>query len=129
MSKSPQWLVRASICSIAILCSPAFAKPAATVTAVTYIDAIPDQFVAGNEEKAQVLLRAMDSDTQKDPGLISFTVLQEIERPNHFTLLEVWKDEKALNAHEQAAHTRQFRNDLQPLIGSPYDTLVTKAMN
>jgi quinol monooxygenase YgiN len=129
MSKRPQWLVRASICSIAILCSPAFAKPAAPVTAVTYIDAIPDQFVAGNEEKAQGLLKTMNSDTQKEPGLLSFTVLQEIDRPNHFTLLEVWKNETAFNAHEQAAHTRQFRNDLQPLIGSPYDTLVTKTMN
>jgi len=58
--------------------------------------------------------------------LISFTILQEPARPNHFTLLEVWENEKAFDAHELAPHTRAFRNDLQPLIGSPYDTLVTK---
>jgi quinol monooxygenase YgiN len=96
------------------------------VTAITYIDAIPDQFVPQNEEKARALLKQMNADTQNDPGLVSFTILRETGRPNHFTLLEVWKTDAAFNAHLAAAHTRAFRNALQPLIGSPYATFVTR---
>jgi quinol monooxygenase YgiN len=96
------------------------------VTAITYIDAIPDQFVPQNEEKARALLKQMNADTQHDPGLVSFTILRETGRPNHFTLLEVWKTDAAFNAHLAAAHTRAFRDALQPLIGSPYATFVTR---
>ncbi|WP_158601885.1 putative quinol monooxygenase [Pararobbsia silviterrae] len=95
------------------------------MTAVTFIDVIPNQFVPGNEDKAQVLLKQMNADTQRDPGLVSFAILQETLHGNHFTLYEVWKDERAFDAHTQAAHTREFRSDLQPLIGSPYETIVT----
>jgi quinol monooxygenase YgiN len=109
------------------LAHAATAAPASReVTAVTYIDAIPDQFVPQNEEKARALLKQMNADTQHDPGLVSFTILRETGRPNHFTLLEVWRTDAAFNAHLASAHTRAFRNALQPLIGSPYATFVTR---
>jgi quinol monooxygenase YgiN len=103
----------------------AMAAPSQAVTAVTFIDVIPNQFVAGNEDKAHVLLEKMNADTQGDSGLVSFSILQESAHPNHFTLYEVWKNSQAFESHTQAAHTLEFRNDLQPLIGSPYETLVT----
>jgi quinol monooxygenase YgiN len=104
------------------------AQAAEPVTVMTLIDAIPDQFVPQNEEKAQALLKQMNSDTQGEPGLVSFTILRETVHPNHFALLETWKSEADYDKHLAAAHTRKFRNDLQPLIGSPYDTIVTTAM-
>jgi quinol monooxygenase YgiN len=104
------------------------AQAAEPVTVMTLIDAIPDQFVPQNEEKAQALLKQMNSDTQGEPGLSSFTILRETVHPNHFALLETWKSEADYGKHLAAAHTRKFRNDLQPLIGSPYDTIVTTAM-
>ncbi len=103
------------------------APAAEPVTVVTYIDAVPDVFAPQNEEKAQALLKQMNADTQNEPGLISFTILRETQRPNHFGLLEIWKNQAAYATHLAAAHTRKFRDDLQPLIGSPYDTLVTTA--
>ena len=102
----------------------AYAEP---VIAMTYIDAVPDVFVPQNEEKAQALLKQMNADTQGEPGLVSFTVLRETGRPNHFAVLEIWKSDADFAKHLAAAHTRKFRNDLQPLIGSPYDTTVTTA--
>jgi quinol monooxygenase YgiN len=121
------YLNAGAIAALLITGAAATQASAATepVTVVTYIDAIPDVFVAQNEEQAQVLLKQMNADTQKEPGLISFTILRETGRPNHFTLLEVWQDEAAFAAHLASPHTRQFRKDLQPHIGSPYDTLVT----
>ncbi|WP_131195511.1 putative quinol monooxygenase [Lichenihabitans psoromatis] len=119
-------LAAAGVVALSITASAA--RAAEPVTVMTYIDAIPDQFVPQNEEKAQVLLKQMNADTQSEPGLVSFTILRETGRPNHFALLEVWKSEGDFATHLAAAHTRKFRNDLQSLIGSPYDTMVTIAM-
>jgi quinol monooxygenase YgiN len=40
---------------------------------------------------------------------------------NHFQLIEVFANEKAFNAHVSAQDTVDFRHDLQPTIGAPYD--------
>jgi quinol monooxygenase YgiN len=42
-------------------------------------------------------------------------------RANHFTVIEVWRDQKAFDAHVAAAHTKKYRDDLQPMTGSPLD--------
>jgi quinol monooxygenase YgiN len=46
---------------------------------------------------------------------------QEGNRPNHFTVVEVWKDAKAVEAHSMAAATRQFRDKLATMTGALYD--------
>jgi quinol monooxygenase YgiN len=48
-------------------------------------------------------------------------VLQQTNRPNHFTVVEAWKDRNAFDAHGMAAHTRQFRDRLAPMSGALYD--------
>jgi quinol monooxygenase YgiN len=119
-------IASAAVLAAAFSVGHAQARTTEPVTVITYIDAIPDVFVKQNEEKARVLLQQMNTETQKEPGLISFTILRETQRPNHFTILEMWKSEAAFSMHLSAPHTRKFRDDLQPLIGSPYDTLVTR---
>jgi quinol monooxygenase YgiN len=42
-------------------------------------------------------------------------------RTNHFTVVEVWKDQRSNDAHELAAHTRAFRSALTPITGALYD--------
>jgi quinol monooxygenase YgiN len=42
--------------------------------------------------------------------------------------MEVWKSKAALEAHEQAAHTRKFRDELLPLGGSPFDEQFDRPM-
>lgn len=59
--------------------------------------------------------------SRKEAGNLRFDALQQASRPNHFTLVEVWRDAKGAEAHVTAAHTRQFREGLQPLSGSLYD--------
>jgi quinol monooxygenase YgiN len=41
--------------------------------------------------------------------------------PNHFQLVEVFANQQAFDAHVSAQHTVNFRNDIQPFIGAPYD--------
>jgi len=83
---------------------------------VTHIDAEPNFTNA-----ALSLLRTFGSDSRKDPGAVRIEVLQEDGKPNHFTLIEVWRDKRAYEAHIVLAHTKQFRAKLFPMLGSPYD--------
>jgi len=118
----------AAACVIAsAIVGSAPARAAGPVTVVTLIDVIPDVFVPKNEEAAHVVLKKMNADSQSEPGLVSFTVRRETVHGNHFALYEIWKSEADLATHLAVPHTRQFRKDLQPLIGSPYDPLVTTA--
>ena len=45
------------------------------------------------------------------------------------TVVETWKDQKALDAHGVAARTKLFREKLTPLSGSLYDERLYKAIN
>jgi quinol monooxygenase YgiN len=86
------------------------------VYVVTHVDIIPPQAAAGTK-----LVQQYVSDTRKDPGLVRIEAASEISRGNHISIMEVWQDKKAFDEHVAAAHTRQFRQQLDPMLGSPYD--------
>ncbi|HEX4642728.1 MAG TPA: antibiotic biosynthesis monooxygenase [Candidatus Acidoferrales bacterium] len=83
---------------------------------VTHVDLIPPQKEAGTKLVQQYLI-----DTRKDPGLVRIEAGAEISRSNHISLIEVWQSRKAFDEHVAAAHTRQFRQQIDPMLGSPYD--------
>ena len=70
--------------------------------------------------EAVSLIREFAADSQKDPGVVRFEVLQQDGHANHFTIYEVWETRQAFDAHLAAAHTKRFREKLQPMLGSPY---------
>jgi quinol monooxygenase YgiN len=83
---------------------------------VTHVDIIPPQAAAGTKLVQQYIV-----DTRKDPGLVRIEAVSEISRGNHISVVEVWQDKKAFDEHVAAAHTRQYRQQLDPMLGSPYD--------
>jgi quinol monooxygenase YgiN len=91
---------------------------------VTHVDVIP----AGKDD-CMAALKAMSADTAADGGNISYEVLQQANRGNHFTVIESWTNRKALDGHAMAAHTRAFREKLSPIAGALYDERFYKALN
>jgi quinol monooxygenase YgiN len=91
---------------------------------LTHVDVIP----AGKDE-CMAALKAMSADTASDAGNISYEVLQQANRGNHFTVIEAWTNREALDAHAMAAHTRAFREKLSPIAGALYDERIYKALN
>jgi quinol monooxygenase YgiN len=91
---------------------------------VTHADAVPS-----GKDEALVLLKQLAETSRYDDGNVRFEVLQQSSRQNHCTIVEVWKDEKALAAHVMAGHTRQFREKFQPLSGSLYDERLYTALD
>lgn len=88
----------------------------ATVYVVTHID------VPGNSRDAALqLMRPLLDQSRKDQGNVRFDIVHQADRTNHFTAIEAWADEKSVDAHELASHTRGFRSGITPLLGALYD--------
>ena len=84
------------------------------VYVVAHVDATPSPQVP-------LLLRRLAEASRQEAGNLRFDVLQHTMRANHFTVIEGWRSQQALDSHVAAAHTRQYRDELQPMTGSPLD--------
>jgi quinol monooxygenase YgiN len=89
---------------------------AGAIYVVTHMDSIPTF-----KDEAAADLKQLADASRKDAGAVRYQVLVQTNRPNHFKLLEVWKDRQAFDAHLTAAATKQFRDAVQKGAGSPYD--------
>ncbi len=93
--------------------APAAARKGMAIV-VAHVDTTPNPQVPD-------LLRRHAEDSRRDDGNVRFDVLQHAIRANHFTIIEMWRDRRALDQHAAAAHTKRYREDLEPLTGSPLD--------
>jgi quinol monooxygenase YgiN len=82
---------------------------------VTHVD------IGGQGTNAADLLKRLAEASRKKESNLRFDVLQHTMRANHFTVIEAWSSQKALDAHASATHTRQYRDGLAPISGSPLD--------
>ena len=82
----------------------------------------------GGQADAPGMLRRLAEASRQEQGALRFDVLQHAMRANHFTVVEVWRDQAALDAHIAAPHTRAYRDTLQPISGSPVDERVFTAV-
>jgi quinol monooxygenase YgiN len=97
---------------------------AGNITVVTIIDVLSNANVPQNVENSNALLDKLATDTQQAPGLVSFKILRDASRLNHFIILGVWKDMKAFDTYSGAETTRAFRQAFQPKLGGPFDERV-----
>jgi quinol monooxygenase YgiN len=91
---------------------------------LTHADAVP-----AAKDDAVALLQLLAEASRIDDGVLRFEVLQQCSRQNHFTLVELWRDQQALDAHTMSAHTKNFRERFQPLTGSLYDARLYQALD
>ena len=91
---------------------------------VTHVDVIPPR-----KDDGIAAVRQLADDSRLHEGNLRFEVVQQINRPNHFTVVEIWKDAQATEAHSMAPATRQFRDKLAPATGALYDTRKYKAVD
>src|SRR5882762_3422376 len=86
------------------------------IYAVTHVDVVPTEAAPGTKLVQQYVV-----DSRKDKGAVRVEAYIQVSRVNHITLVEVWESRQALDAHEAAAHTKKFREQIDPMLGSPYD--------
>jgi quinol monooxygenase YgiN len=93
------------------------ARVRGTAFVIAHVDVAPNPQVP-------VLLARLADASRQEPGNLRFDVVQHTMRANHFTVVEQWQTQAALDAHAAAASTRQYRDELLPLTGSPLDERV-----
>src|SRR5271156_4805311 len=96
----------AAACVVAPLAvMPALAQsPSEPVYAITYLGISTDWTLQGGG-----LLKQYRDASLKEPGVLEFAVMQEASRPDQFMIVEGWKDEAALKAHEKGASASLFK--------------------
>jgi quinol monooxygenase YgiN len=58
---------------------------------------------------------------RQSSGIVHFASYTEIERPNFFSLIEIWQDSASFTAFENASDTQKALGDLQPDLIAPLD--------
>jgi quinol monooxygenase YgiN len=86
------------------------------VYVATHVD-VTGQF----KDDAIVLMKKLAAESRKQDGAIRFEIWQQNNRLNHFTVVEVWKDQALLHAHNAAAPARAFRDEVGRMMGALYD--------
>jgi quinol monooxygenase YgiN len=87
------------------------------VAVISHVDVSPSPAVAP-------MLTKLAEASRMQAGNLRFDVMQHTMRANHFTVVEVWQNQAALDAHVAATSTKSYRDELQPLTGSPLDERV-----
>lgn len=111
-------------CAVMILAATCFAGTARSqdaakngqIYAVIHVDSVPTDAASVTK-----LLQQYGVDSRKDKGAVRVEVYVQSGRPNHFSIVEVWQDQAAYDAHISAAHTKKFREAIQASLGSPFD--------
>ena len=97
--------------------------PADALYVLTHVDVFPTY-----KDQAIELVKAQAEAARKDDGNLRYDVVQWDGHPNHFTLVEVWRDRKAFDASVTAPHNKEFRDKLTPLEGALYDERLYQAV-
>jgi len=95
---------------------PQQSPPSGRIYVISHVDLVGPNVPVGTK-----LLQQYAADSRKDKGFERIEVLDQISRPNHFSVVELWDSQADFDAHLAAEHTVQFRHQIDPLLGSPYD--------
>ena len=91
---------------------------------ITHVDVIPPR-----KDDGVAALKRLGEDSRRDHDNLRFEVVQQINRPNHFTVVEIWRDARAVETHSMAAPTREFRDKLATMTGALYDERMYRAID
>jgi quinol monooxygenase YgiN len=103
---------------ITLSVGPMATAPAAkdAIYVVTHVDIVPTF-----KDKGVGAVKDLADTSRREAGSVRYEALTQSSRHNHMTLVEIWKDQKAFEAHLVAAHMKKFRDELLPMSGSLYD--------
>jgi quinol monooxygenase YgiN len=96
----------------------------AALYAVTHVDVIPPR-----REDAVAALKLLGEANRAAAGNLRYEVVQQTNRPNHFTVLEIWRSREAFDANAAAPAQREFRDKLGPMTGALYDERLYEVVN
>ena len=99
------------------------AEGATPVYVVINIDVAPDHAAEG-----RAVLVEEGRLSRLDAGFMSWQLLQRTDRDNHLAIVEAWSSDADFDRHVETDHARATRQKLQPILASPFDERIFKAV-
>jgi quinol monooxygenase YgiN len=121
MMRSFAMTVCAAALALSLQARVVAAETSGNITVLTIVDVTPDYALADNVRKSAALLADLAAATQNSPGVVSFKILRDARRDNHFVIEGIWTDMKSFDLYSGAAATRAFRAAFQPGAAGPFD--------
>ena len=75
----------------------------ASLAVVTHVDVVP-----AHKDNGAVALGQLAEESRRHAGNLRLEVWQQIDRPNHFTVVETWSGRQRFDAHMMAARPGRF---------------------
>ncbi|WP_034999638.1 putative quinol monooxygenase [Beijerinckia mobilis] len=104
--------------------SPKKPIPPQAFWVVTHVDVMP-----AYKDEAAAMLKDLGEASRAMPGHIRTIFGPQLNRDNHFTLIEIWANRTAFEAYQAAKPTRTFRTKLGPMLGALYDDRLYQSVN
>jgi quinol monooxygenase YgiN len=79
---------------------------------VAYLTAKPGKEAEFKEQMTAQAKRCLAN----EPGCLQFDVAQDPKSPARFVMLEVYKDDEAIKAHQDSQHYKDFRPVVSELV-------------
>src|SRR5262249_2287833 len=103
--------------------TPAAKNGRGAIVVVTHVDVPPPK-----KDECIAALKTLVADSRKEAGAARFDVFQQGNRPNHSSVVAIWKNQGGYEAHVTAAATKNFRDHLSPMSGALYDERLSKVI-
>jgi quinol monooxygenase YgiN len=86
--------------------------------------------IVSKKEKADELRALMvpfAEKAAKEPGCLTYTLLEVIAEPGRFLTFERWADKAALDVHMTTPHIKEIVPKLEPVLAKPFTQLFLDA--
>ena len=64
----------------------------------------------------------------QEPGIARFDVVQQVDDPTRFVLVEVYRTADAATAHKETAHYQTWRDTVAPMMAEPRTSVKYEAV-
>lgn len=64
-------------------------------------------------------MKTLQAASRQEQGNISYELLEHTEQPNTYIMIEVWKDQEAIAAHNASSHFQAFVSQAPQFMAAP----------
>jgi (4S)-4-hydroxy-5-phosphonooxypentane-2,3-dione isomerase len=89
---------------------------------LVYIHVNPNQvesFTNATKENAE-------KSSKLEPGVVRFDVLQQVDDPTRFVLIEEYRSNEAAALHKETSHYKNWREIAEPIMAEPRTRVIYK---
>jgi autoinducer 2-degrading protein len=75
--------------------------------------------LAESIEGFKIATQANAAASRKEAGIARFDLIQQVDDPSKFVLVEVYRSNEASLAHKEMAHYKTWRDTVAPMMAEP----------